>query len=53
MRGDSVYKADLTALCEYNFQLPREPNPYHIMVLRDEEGKQSKEKAHFSKVMMH
>jgi hypothetical protein len=40
MRSDSVYKADLADMCNFKFKQPREPDPYHIVVMRDGEGKQ-------------
>ena len=40
MRSDSVYKADLADMCDFNFKQPREPDPYHIVVMRDGDGKQ-------------
>ena len=53
MRSDSLYKAELADLCDFNFHQPREPDPYHIMILRDGSGKQAKDKAQFGKVMRH
>ena len=53
MRSDSVYKAELADICDFNFKQPRELDPYHIMVLGDGDGKQSRKKAQHGKVIRH
>ena len=40
IRSDSVYKADVADMCNFNFKQSREPDPYYIVVMRDGEGKQ-------------
>ena len=30
LRSDSIYKADLADLCDFNFKQKLEPDPYHI-----------------------
>ena len=54
MQSDSVYKADPADMCNFNFKQPREPDPYHIVVMRDGDGKRSKKgKAQYGKVIRH
>ena len=53
MRSDSLYRADLSDLCNFLFKQTRERDPYHVYVLRVGSSKTVKEKAHFGKVMRH
>ena len=53
MRSDSVYKANLCDMCDFTFLQRREKDPYHILILRDRDGKGSKVKTKFAKVMRH
>ena len=53
MRSDSVSKADLCDICDFMLLQPREKDPYHILVLRDGDGKGSKVKTNFDKVIRH
>ena len=53
MRSDSLYRADLSDLCDFSFKQTRERDPYHVVVLRVGSGKTVKDKAHFGKVMRH
>ena len=53
VRSDSLYSADLCALCDFTFSQPKEHDPYHIMILRDGDAKTSKGKAQYGKVMRH
>ena len=38
LRSDSIYKADLSDLCDFKLQ-KLEPDPYHVCILRVGEGK--------------
>ena len=52
MRSDSVYKADLCNMCDSTFLQPREKDHYHILILRDSDGKGFKVKK-FAKAIRH
>ena len=51
--SDSIYLADLSDICDFQFHQNREPDPYHICILRVGEGKTVKHKAEFGKMMRH
>ena len=53
LRSDSIYKADLSDLCDFKFKQKREPDPYHVCILRVGEGKTVHQKAQFGKMMRH
>ena len=53
LRSDSIYKADLSDLCDFKFQQKLEPDPYHVCILRVGEGKTVQKKAQFGKMMRH
>ena len=53
MRSDSVYKADLFDGCNFTYLQPREQDPYHTIILRDDDGKGSKVQIKFAKLMKH
>ena len=53
LRSDSIYLADLSDLCDFKFKQKREPDPYHVCILRVGEGKTVQQKAQFGKMMRH
>ena len=52
-RSDSVYKTDLCDMCDFTFLQPKEKDPYHIITLRDGDGKGSKAQTKFAKATRH
>ena len=51
MKIDSLFKTDITNLCDFKFFQSREVPPYHIIVNGIGMDKTVKENAHFGKVM--
>ena len=43
MRSDSVYNIDLYYMCVFKFLLPKDQDPYHIIIIRHGDGKGSNE----------
>ena len=53
LRMESLYKADLSDLCDFIYHQKREQDPYHILIMRISDGKTNANKIVFGRVMRH
>ena len=53
LRSESLYKADLSDLCDFKFHQKTERDPYHVCILRVSTGKTNADKVLYGRVMRH
>lgn len=53
LRGESIFKCELSDLCDFTYEARREPHPYHILVMQIMTGKTNRDKTLFGRMIRH
>jgi hypothetical protein len=53
LRGESIFKCELSDMCDFYYHARREPDPYHIAVMMIATGKVNQNKTLFGRFMRH
>lgn len=52
-RGESLFKCELSDLCDFAYHSRREPDPYHFLVMQIATGKTNKAKTIYGRLIRH
>jgi len=53
IRGESIFKCELSDLCDFKYHARQEPHPYHVLVMQIMTGKTNKDKTLYGRFLRH